>query len=104
MVEVIRTTGNYGEIYNRHLGPDSAVPIPRGLNNLSSQGGVLTAPLPMKLRRSTWFQLLLTIAVLTVVGILVNNLSVNLIRTGLGLSFRWLWRPAGFALGEHPAL
>ena len=56
----------------------------------------------MKLRRSTWFQLLLTIAVLTMVGILVNNLSVNLIRTGLGLSFRWLWRPAGFALGEHP--
>ena len=56
----------------------------------------------MKLRRSTWFQLLLAIAVLTVVGILVNNLAVNLIRTGLGLSFRWLWRPAGFALGEHP--
>ena len=56
----------------------------------------------MKLRRSTWFQLLLTIAVLTVAGILVNNLSVNLIRTGLGLSFRWLWRPAGFALAEHP--
>ena len=44
MVEVIRSTGNYGEIYNRHLGPDSVVPIPRGLNNLSSQGGVLTAP------------------------------------------------------------
>ena len=44
MVQVIRTTGNYGEIYNRHLGPDSVVPIPRGLNNLSSQGGVLTAP------------------------------------------------------------
>ena len=44
MVQVIRTTGNYGEIYNRHLGPNSVVPIPRGLNNLSSQGGVLTAP------------------------------------------------------------
>ena len=30
VVQVIRATGNYGEIYNRHLGPDSAVAIPRG--------------------------------------------------------------------------
>ena len=33
--------------------------------------------------------------------LLINNLAVNLIRTGLGLSFDWLWRPAGFALSEH---
>jgi general L-amino acid transport system permease protein len=38
--------------------------------------------------------------VLTVLGVLVNNLAVNLIRTGLGLSFDWLSRPAGFALAE----
>ena len=44
VVNVIRATGNYGEIYNRHLGPESAVPIPRGLNQLHRDGGVITAP------------------------------------------------------------
>jgi len=42
------------------------------------------------------------LAALTLLGVLVNNLTVNLIRTGLGLSFGWLSRPAGFALAEHP--
>ena len=37
---------------------------------------------------------------LTVSAIVVNNLAVNLIRTGLGLSFEWMGRPAGFALAE----
>ena len=55
----------------------------------------------MSRRRSRWLELVLVIAVLTVVGILVNNLAVNLIRTGLGLSFQWLWQPAGFVLSEH---
>ena len=45
-------------------------------------------------------QLGAVVLVLTVVGVLVNNLAVNLIRTGLGLSFAWLSRPAGFALAE----
>ena len=44
IVKVIQAVGNYGEIYNRHLGPESAVPIPRGLNNLHKNGGVLTSP------------------------------------------------------------
>ena len=44
VVRVIEATGNYGEIYNRHLGPDSAVPIPRGLNQLHRDGGAMTAP------------------------------------------------------------
>ena len=44
VVNVIKAGGNYGEIYNRHLGPTSAVPIPRGMNQLHSQGGVLTSP------------------------------------------------------------
>ena len=55
----------------------------------------------MNRKRSRWFELLLVIVVLTFVGLLVNNLAVNLIRTGLGLSFDWLWQPAGFALSEH---
>ena len=44
IVKAIQAVGNYGEIYNRHLGPESAVPIPRGLNNLYKNGGVLTSP------------------------------------------------------------
>ena len=44
VVSVLKTTGNYGEIYDRHLGPQSAVPIPRGLNQLHRDGGVLIAP------------------------------------------------------------
>ncbi len=44
VVNVIRVTGNYGEIYNRHLGPNSDVPIPRGLNELYMKGGVQISP------------------------------------------------------------
>ena len=44
VVQVIRVTGNYGEIYNRHLGPDSAVAIPRGANRLSGEGGLMISP------------------------------------------------------------
>ena len=55
----------------------------------------------MKRKRFPWLEIVLLILVLTLVGILVNNLAVNLIRTGLGLSFEWLWQPAGFALSEH---
>ncbi|TCD57345.1 ABC transporter permease subunit [Synechococcus sp. BS55D] len=49
-----------------------------------------------------WLQAVVLLAALTLLGVLVNNLTVNLIRTGLGLSFSWLTRPAGFALAEHP--
>ncbi|QNI58241.1 ABC-type uptake transporter for acidic and neutral polar amino acids (N-II)/ membrane protein [Synechococcus sp. BIOS-U3-1] len=55
----------------------------------------------MKRKRLRWLEIVLAGLVLTLVGILVNNLAVNLIRTELGLSFKWLWQPAGFALGEH---
>lgn len=44
MLSVIREVGNYGEIYNRHLGPEATLPIERGLNNLASEGGLLYAP------------------------------------------------------------
>ena len=44
VVQVIRATGNYGEIYNRHLGPDSAVAIPRGANRLAGEGGLMISP------------------------------------------------------------
>lgn len=44
MVPIIRQIGNYGEMYQRSLGPQSALPIARGLNALWTEGGVLYAP------------------------------------------------------------
>lgn len=39
----IEKVGNYGEIYNNNLGPDAAISIDRGLNNLWNNGGILYA-------------------------------------------------------------
>ena len=44
VVKVISTTGNYREIYERHLGENSNVPIPRGLNELYNKGGLHISP------------------------------------------------------------
>jgi len=41
---VISATGNYGEIYERNLGKESEVPIPRGLNELYKKGGIQISP------------------------------------------------------------
>ena len=41
MVDVITAVGNYGEIYNRHLGPDTPINIPRGQNALYTDGGLI---------------------------------------------------------------
>ena len=56
------------------------------------------------MKRSQHFclQVGVALALLTILGVLINNLAVNLIRTDMGLSFLWLGRPAGFALAEHP--
>ena len=37
---VIRHVGNYAEIYNRNLGPDTPFDLPRGLNALYTDGGI----------------------------------------------------------------
>ena len=42
--QVIRQVGNYGEIYNRNLGPDTPFNLPRGLNNIYTEGGLLYSP------------------------------------------------------------
>ncbi len=47
IVKIINATGNYGEIYERNLGANSAVTIKRGYNNLYQNGGLLFAP-PLK--------------------------------------------------------
>ncbi len=41
---VIKQVGNYAEIYDRNLGPDTLTYIPRGLNSLYLDGGLLYAP------------------------------------------------------------
>ena len=42
--DVISQLGNYAEIYNRNLGPQTVFDLPRGLNSLYSDGGILYAP------------------------------------------------------------
>jgi general L-amino acid transport system substrate-binding protein len=41
---ILKLVGNYEEIYNRNLGPDTPTYIPRGLNSLYTDGGLLYAP------------------------------------------------------------
>jgi general L-amino acid transport system substrate-binding protein len=44
LVRVIKATGNYGEIFERNLGAESALKLERGLNRLWTQGGLMYAP------------------------------------------------------------
>ena len=54
----------------------------------------------MKKNKQIVIQCLICIVVIFIAGILINNLTVNLIRTGLGFNFGWLLQPASFALAE----
>jgi len=40
----IKAVGNYGEMFERNVGPKSPLGLPRGLNNLWSNGGLMYAP------------------------------------------------------------
>jgi general L-amino acid transport system substrate-binding protein len=44
LVRALKTTGNYGEIFDRNVGSKSPLNLPRGLNNLWSKGGIQYAP------------------------------------------------------------
>jgi general L-amino acid transport system substrate-binding protein len=44
LARAIKATGNYGEIFERNVGPKSALGLPRGSNNLWSKGGLQYAP------------------------------------------------------------
>ncbi|TDR89908.1 amino acid ABC transporter substrate-binding protein [Enterovirga rhinocerotis] len=46
-LDAVRAVGHYGEMFERNIGSQSRFGIPRGLNQLWSNGGVLYAP-PMK--------------------------------------------------------
>jgi len=40
----IKAVGNYGEIFERNVGPKSPLKLPRGANNLWNKGGLMYAP------------------------------------------------------------
>jgi general L-amino acid transport system substrate-binding protein len=40
----LKQVGNYGEIFERNVGPKSPLGLPRGLNNLWNKGGIQYAP------------------------------------------------------------
>ena len=42
--QAIKAVGNYGEIFERNVGPKSPLGLPRGINNLWSKGGIMYAP------------------------------------------------------------
>tara|TARA_Y100001968_G_scaffold119716_1_gene109068 strand:- start:759 stop:1658 length:900 start_codon:yes stop_codon:yes gene_type:complete len=56
----------------------------------------------MKINKKIFLQFVICIIFFGFIGILINNLTINLIRTGLGFNFNWLLKPASFALAEHP--
>ncbi len=43
-VTVIKQVGNYGEIFDRNLGPDTPFNLGRGLNDLWTKGGLMYSP------------------------------------------------------------
>jgi general L-amino acid transport system substrate-binding protein len=44
LARALQATGNYGEIFERNVGPKSPLGLPRGLNNLWTKGGLHYAP------------------------------------------------------------
>ena len=44
MVRAIKTSGNYGEIFERNVGDKTPLNLPRGTNNLWNKGGIMYAP------------------------------------------------------------
>jgi len=42
--QIIKQVGNYGEIYDRALGPDTPYNVPRGVNAQWTDGGLIYSP------------------------------------------------------------
>ena len=43
LARALKTSGNYGEIFERNVGPKSPIGLPRGVNNLWTNGGLMYA-------------------------------------------------------------
>jgi general L-amino acid transport system substrate-binding protein len=44
---VIKQVGNYGEVFEAHVGPETALQLPRGVNSLWNEGGLMY-PMPVR--------------------------------------------------------
>jgi len=44
VVKIVKGVGNYSDIYDQNVGPDTPLKIARGVNNLWSKGGIQYAP------------------------------------------------------------
>ena len=44
MVRALKTVGNYGEMFERNVGPKTSLALPRGANALWNKGGLMYAP------------------------------------------------------------
>ena len=55
----------------------------------------------MKRYKHIIFQIIIILFFICLLGILTNNLIINLIRSDLSFNFSWLLKPASFALAEH---
>jgi general L-amino acid transport system substrate-binding protein len=44
MVNALKASGNYGEIFERNVGPKTPLQLPRGVNSLWNKGGLMYAP------------------------------------------------------------
>jgi general L-amino acid transport system substrate-binding protein len=44
LARALKAVGNYGEIFDRNVGPKTPLALPRGSNNLWSKGGLVYAP------------------------------------------------------------
>jgi len=42
--QIIKQIGNYGEIFERHIGLNTPVGLPRGVNELWTKGGLMYSP------------------------------------------------------------
>ena len=47
LLRAVKTTGNYGEIFERNVGAQSALKLPRGANQLWNRGGLMY-PIPIR--------------------------------------------------------
>jgi general L-amino acid transport system substrate-binding protein len=44
LARAVKATGNYGEIFERNVGPTSPLKLPRGVNNQWNKGGLMYSP------------------------------------------------------------
>jgi general L-amino acid transport system substrate-binding protein len=44
VAQAVAQVGNYGEIYDRHLGPDTPFNLARGVNAQWNDGGLIYSP------------------------------------------------------------